>query len=482
MDPGFQVPTRVGGEGAGWEYYEAYPTLVEDLLKGGQADLALLTEDKYLRKPSLAHSLAEQSDRPTELDVAEIRKLATETNDTILYYRVSCGDGSSLVPSDDRVDIWVIRPNGEIVLRHGYLPKSRLNPDDANSPRGMVVAMRGVEPYRSPSVQSLRAQLHAYYQALFAPIEQYLPKNPKDRVIIVPDKETSLFPFNVLVDARGRYVIDSHTIVLAPSLRVLQLLRKKAHDGPAIDWQNLAPADALIVGNPDMPGKPDFNARTGETIESEGGAIRYNPLAKLPSAEAEAQAIGVLFHTSPLIGNDATALRVMQGLQNARLVHFATHGFLDDPLTLVGIAGVSIKEESEFGAVAIAPTETSPRAREDDSIAPGEVLRRGFLTSTDIPRTKADLVVLSACNTFTDIPFDKAGLIDGWLDAGAISMVVTLWSIPDAPTIKLMVRFYQDLQRGLGKAQALRDAMLSVRSDVGDDIRKWSAFELVGGD
>jgi CHAT domain-containing protein len=463
-EPNFQRPSRIGGSGAGWEYYEAYPSLVEDLLKGGEAELALLTEDKYLRKPSLAHSLAEQSGSPTELDVAQIRQLATETNDTILYYRVSCGDG---------VDIWVIRPNGEIVLRHGYLPKSRLDP---SSPRGMVVAMRGVEAYGSPSVQSLRAQLRAYYQGLFAPIEQYLPKSPEDRVLIVPDKELSPVPFNVLVDARGRYFIDSHTVVFAPSLRVLQLLRKKAHDGPAIDWQNLAPADALIVGNPDMPGYPDFN-----TI-SEGGAIRYNPLAKLPGAEAEAQAIGVIFHGSPLIGNAATASRVMHGLQNARLVHFATHGFLDDPLTLAGIAGVSIKEESEFGAVAIAPTVTRPPARENDGIDGGEVLRRGFLTTEAIPRTKADLVVLSACNTFSDIPFDKAGLIDGWLNAGAISMVVTLWSIPDAPTQKLMVRFYQDLQRGLGKAQALRDAMLSVRSDVGDDIRQWSAFELVGGD
>jgi CHAT domain-containing protein len=97
----------------------------------------------------------------------------------------------------------------------------------------------------------------------------------------------------------------------------------------------------------------------------------------------------------------------------------------------------------------------------------------------------AEMVVLSACNTGGEVSYlsDKEvpGLLEGWLESGTKSLVLSLWSVADMPTLELMMSFYRKLQHGVGKAQALRQAMLSTRSDF-DDPRQWAAFIIIGAD
>ncbi len=59
------------------------------------------------------------------------------------------------------------------------------------------------------------------------------------------------------------------------------------------------------------------------------------------------------------------------------------------------------------------------------------------------------------------------------------SVVVSLWSIPDAPTASLMKEFYQNLQRQPDKAQALRQAMLTTLKQY-PNPSDWAAFTLIG--
>ncbi|MEM9218647.1 MAG: CHAT domain-containing protein [Cyanobacteria bacterium P01_F01_bin.150] len=59
-------------------------------------------------------------------------------------------------------------------------------------------------------------------------------------------------------------------------------------------------------------------------------------------------------------------------------------------------------------------------------------------------------------------------------------MIVSLWSVPDAPTADLMIEFYRQWQEeGLDKAQALRQAMLSTMEQH-PEPRDWAAFTLIG--
>lgn len=96
-------------------------------------------------------------------------------------------------------------------------------------------------------------------------------------------------------------------------------------------------------------------------------------------------------------------------------------------------------------------------------------------------RLSAELVVLSACDTGKGrISGDGVmGLSRALIGAGASSVLVSLWAVPDAPTASLMKAFYDALRRGKDKPQALRDAMLVTMKDYPSPV-DWAAFTLIG--
>jgi len=93
----------------------------------------------------------------------------------------------------------------------------------------------------------------------------------------------------------------------------------------------------------------------------------------------------------------------------------------------------------------------------------------------------ADLVVLSAGDTGRGkITGDGVvGLSRSLLTAGVSSLVVSLWQVPDDATALLMSQFYNNLQQGLDKATALRNAMLTTRTNH-PQPSNWAAFTLIG--
>ncbi|MDX2098250.1 MAG: CHAT domain-containing protein, partial [Leptolyngbyaceae cyanobacterium bins.59] len=141
-------------------------------------------------------------------------------------------------------------------------------------------------------------------------------------------------------------------------------------------------------------------------------------------------------------------------------IHLATHGLLDE-----------MGNTSFPGAIALGPNGSKP----NDGLLTAEELLDPAL------KLKADLVVLSACDTGQGrITGDGViGLSRSFITAGVPSVVVSLWAVPDAPTAELMTRFYQNLQQGQNKAQALRQAMLDTQKGF-PDPRSWAAFTLIG--
>ena len=149
----------------------------------------------------------------------------------------------------------------------------------------------------------------------------------------------------------------------------------------------------------------------------------------------------------------------MPKLPDARIIHLATHGLLDDFIGL-GIPG----------AIALAPDGTGK-------------LNDGLLTASEIFDLKlnAELVVLSACDTGRGkITGDGViGLSRSLITAGVPSIIVSLWSVPDAPTADLMTKFYRNFQQTGNKAQALRQAMLTT-IETHPNPKDWAAFTLIG--
>ena len=89
--------------------------------------------------------------------------------------------------------------------------------------------------------------------------------------------------------------------------------------------------------------------------------------------------------------------------------------------------------------------------------------------------------MLSACDTGRGrITGDGVvGLSRSLVSAGAPSVLVSLWSIPDASTAELMKQFYRNLRQNSNKARALRQAMLSTRQQFPAPVH-WAAFTLIG--
>jgi CHAT domain-containing protein len=177
-------------------------------------------------------------------------------------------------------------------------------------------------------------------------------------------------------------------------------------------------------------------------------------LSPLPGAEAEARAIAPLLNTQAITGAQGTKAQIVQKMPQASIIHLATHGLLDD------VNGLG-------SAIALAPSGS------DD----------GLLTAEEIfdMKLQANLVVLSACNTGDGrITGDGViGLSRALISAGVPSVIVSLWSVPDAPTSELMQSFYRNLQNNPDKAQALRQAMLAtMKTHPGP--RNWAAFTLIG--
>jgi CHAT domain-containing protein len=109
----------------------------------------------------------------------------------------------------------------------------------------------------------------------------------------------------------------------------------------------------------------------------------------------------------------------------------------------------------------------------------------GLLTAEDVSGLDllaTELVVLSACETgLGDVRTGEGvfGLQRAFTLAGAKTLVMSLWSVPDDATRQLMEGFYKRLLAGEGRADALRNAQLKLRERY-PDPRYWGAFICQG--
>lgn len=373
---------------------------------------------------------------PIKINFTEIQQVAQTQNATLVEYSLF---------NNKELLIWVIQPTGTTTLRQiniDSLNISDLKELIINSRQSIGVRGKSIEII-SVDAPNQTQQLSKLYQLLIEPIANLLPTDPNGHVIFMPRGELFLVPFSALQDANGKYLIEKHTILAAPSIKVLDLTRQQRAKVQQANRKGL-----VIVGNPTMP---KVTVKIGEVPKQ---------LNSLPAAGQEAIAIAKLLKTKALIGKQATEKAILPRLSQARIIHLATHGLLDD---FVGL-GVP-------GAIALAP---SGNGEPND----------GLLTANEILDLKlnAELVVLSACDTGRGhITGDGViGLSRSLITAGVPSVIVSLWSVPDAPTAELMVEFYRNwLDRKLDKAQSLRQAMLTTMK-THPNPKNWAAFTLIG--
>ncbi len=311
---------------------------------------------------------------------------------------------------------------------------------------------------------------HKLYQDLFDPIAKHLV-GIKRLSVVTGGGALSSLPLSVLVAtkpaagndyAKADWLINHVALTYQPSVQSFVAARKAP-------IQAKAPKALLAVGNPLFTGKAAADNATDSiaTYCRDAGPMPASvlaALAPLPDTESEVRKVATSLggaNADVLVGAAAseTGLRE-KGLDQYRVLYFATHGLLPAELHCLAEPGLALSPNA--GA----------KSRGED----------GLLEASEISdlRLNADLVVLSACNTANGGGEALSGLVSSFFHAGARAVLVSHWSVPSAATAALMSAVFTDANKQtLDVAVQAAEQSLIRRPETAHPVN-WAAFVVVG--
>lgn len=315
-------------------------------------------------------------------------------------------------------------------------------------------------------------------QFILTPVAKKLAQK---RLLIVGDGTLQYIPFAALpepakVSTQKDYqpLLVNHEIVSLPSASTLAILREE------LKGRKKAPKTLAILADPvfsiDDERVNHSSQKTTAAVASNldlsalnqslRNIKRINGLERLPGTRAEAQEILKLVSPANRLSAfdfDANINWVSgEQLNQYRLLHFATHGFLN-----------SINPELSGIVLSLIDKQGKPIKG---------FLRMNEIFNLDLP---AELAVLSACETGLGKEVQGEGIVGltrGFMYAGTPRVVVSLWSVDDQATALLMSEFYKEiLQQGKSPTAALRAAQLKMwKQESWRNPYYWAAFTLQG--
>jgi CHAT domain-containing protein/tetratricopeptide (TPR) repeat protein len=218
----------------------------------------------------------------------------------------------------------------------------------------------------------------------------------------------------------------------------------------------------------------------------------------LPGTLSEAEKITELFKSRKLgvniyTGADASedALKFTSQNKSPTLLHIATHGFFFpepkieygklDPQGLGRGAIIQLSDNPLFRSGLI--LSGANLAWKDRTKIEG--MEDGILTAYEISNLdlfNTELVVLSACETgLGEIKGGEGvyGLQRAFKVAGAKTIIMSLWKVPDKQTFELMDLFYTNCMNGLKMFKAFKNAQIEMNKRYPDNPYVWAAFVMI---
>jgi CHAT domain-containing protein/tetratricopeptide (TPR) repeat protein len=270
--------------------------------------------------------------------------------------------------------------------------------------------------------------------------------------------ELALLPMEFLVteyDENGspyyyndkKFLIDEYIVSYSPSLSVHLIQKEKV---------NTDNSTILLVGDPQFNNNDFALSYRGGLLEDDSFNSRNLVLFSLEYSKEEIKNLSNLFSDSRvLISDNATESNFKKNAGSSKVIHLSTHSFLhkDQPLIL------------------FSQTDNSGN---DGFLEASEIL--------DLDLT-SELVVLSSCRSGLGRIDQAEGIIGmqkAFFEAGAKSIVVSLWDVNDKYTSHFMQSFYKFLADGNDKASALQKAKLHFKANYSANPYYWSAFILSG--
>lgn len=272
-------------------------------------------------------------------------------------------------------------------------------------------------------------------------------------LLVSPDGELSLIPFEALIGANGRYLVENYSVTYLTTGRDL------ARPRPQRKGNSLT----AIVADPIFGEREPGSASTAKVKRSSAKRrsitntrnLSDTYFAPLSGAALEAAAIKSLFPDASIFTKTAATETTVKSLASPKILHLATHGYFLDP----GDAKESANRDNPLLRSGLAFAGANRRTGEKDD----GILTALEASGLDLWGTK--LVVLSACDTgLGEIRNGEGvyGLRRSFVLAGAESMVMSLWPVSDMVTRELMTNYYKNLKAGMGRGEALRQVKLAM--------------------
>jgi len=402
-----------------------------DMLSGAEVRLPAMSDEERRTERELAA-------RVSRLEGGDDAELALDSYRTQLRAKYTPFGGSAAAPAElAETELHALLPDRHIAFVEYVVTKSRLHifvvrRDGAGVAirvRTVPVASADLEPAARRFRDALaggdlrfEAPARALYARLLAPIERDL--RGVTTLCLVPDGALWHVPFEALIGPRGEFVTARMATFYAPSIAVYAAMRRGG-------GRHRAAPSLLAFADPH-------------------------------AADAEREVLAAAAccprHTI-YVGADALESRVKRESGGYDIIHFATHGVIDDANPM-------------YSHLLLAPD-----GEDDGVLETWEMLRLNL---------HSELVVLSACDTARGKVGAGEGLIGmSWalFAAGSPSTIATQWKVDSATAADLTIEFYRQW-RGRGevsKARALQRARAAIRRDP---RRRhpffWASYVLIG--
>ena len=372
----------------------------------------------------------------------------------------------------------------EFVLYRPFDPKAENNAEAYGEPHYAAYVVSGHAPPRGRdlgSAATIDAAVEAFRQALrdphrsdvnargrtvdslvLAPLRDIVGE--ASQLLIAPDGELSLIPFEAFVDDHDRYAIERYAVSYLSSGR--DLLRFQV--------PREAQSEPLIIANPAF-GEPEparaprglaaaSSARRSVTSAPDLTTVYFAPLA---GTAAEADAIKSLFPDTRVLSREQASKAALTRVEAPRFLHIATHGFfLQDSSFSHGRTPDAIRGIDATSRI------DNPLLRSGLALSGANLNKdsndTGILTALEASNLNlwgTRLVTLSACDTGVgEVRTGEGvyGLRRAFFLAGAETLLMSLWPVSDVVTREMMTAYYGGLKAGEGRGNALRQVQLAM--------------------
>lgn len=279
-----------------------------------------------------------------------------------------------------------------------------------------------------------------------------------EKVIISSSPELLTLPFEFLIsrynytgsayDYKNKdFLVLNYDISYTPSIAIFF----QQH-------QNTLQKDekVLLVGDPLINNKiRGYSERRG-LLEKQSSLPREIPLLPLKYSGEEIHDIGKIIKANTILTDkNATETNFKNDAGKNGIIHLSTHSFLFNNQPVIFFSNYYDPDNDGF-------------------LEAGEIVQL---------KLKSDLVVLSSCNSGLGVIDESEGILGmtkAFFEAGAKSVIVSLWPVNDKYTAKFMALFYQNLSKGYDKSKALRQTKIEFIKKYSPNPYYWAAFVLSG--